>query len=46
MRNILFFAADPALTARVFQVACDFLAAVPARELIFKPDPGVWELLA
>ncbi|HXR24620.1 MAG TPA: hypothetical protein VN742_04600, partial [Candidatus Binataceae bacterium] len=46
MRNILFFAADPALTARVFQVACDFLAAVPARELIFKPEPGVWELVA
>ena len=46
LRNILFFATDPVLTARVFQVACDFLAAVPARELIFKPDDGVWELVA
>ena len=46
LRNILFFAADSALTARIFQVACDFLAAVPANELVFKPDHGVWELVA
>lgn len=46
MRNILFFAADAALTARVFQTACDFLAALPARELVFRPDGGVWELVA
>lgn len=45
LRNILFFATDAALTARVFQVACDFLAAVPAHELVFKPDGGVWDLL-
>jgi hypothetical protein len=45
LRNILFFAADSALTAQVFQVACAFISALPASELIFRPDNAVWELL-
>ncbi|HLV95617.1 MAG TPA: hypothetical protein VKS44_10540 [Candidatus Acidoferrales bacterium] len=45
LRNILFFAeGEPA--ARVFQSACDFLAAVPAYELTFRPEAAVWKLVA
>jgi hypothetical protein len=46
LRNILYFATDSALTTQVFQTACDFLAAVPACELVFRPDDAVWELMA
>jgi hypothetical protein len=46
LRNILFFAADSILTVQVFRAACDFLAAVSASELVFKPDNAVWELVA
>jgi hypothetical protein len=45
LRNVLFFAEDePA--ARVFESACDFVAVVPAFELIFKPESEVWKLVA
>jgi hypothetical protein len=46
LRNILFFSADLALTAQLFETACDFLGAVPACELVFKADNAVWELMA
>jgi len=42
MRNILFFAADPALTADLLETACDFADAVPAFRLAFAPDARVW----
>lgn len=46
LRNILFFAEDPALVRTVFQSACDFVRRVPANRLVFTPDPSVWEMLA
>ena len=45
MRNILFFAADPELTARLLDAACDFAAAVPAFRLTFAPDARVWSTI-
>lgn len=45
MRNILFFAGERELVERVFQSACDFVHRVPAERLVFKPDPGVWEMI-
>lgn len=46
LRNILFFADDTTLVDSLFGLACDFVARVPAYELTFKPEPGVWELIA
>jgi hypothetical protein len=43
MRNILFFANDPSLTARLLDTACDFAAAVPSFDLAFMPDRRVWD---
>jgi hypothetical protein len=45
MRNVLCFA-DGEPAARVFKSGCDFLAAVPAYELMFKPEAEVWGLVA
>jgi hypothetical protein len=45
LRNILFFAEDPALVGQVFQAACAFVSAVPACRLTFVPAPEVWELI-
>ena len=45
MRNILFFAADPALTGHLLDTACDFAGAVPAFGLAFAPDARVWSTL-
>jgi hypothetical protein len=45
LRNILFFAADPALVKLVFESACRFASAVPIRRLVFFPDQRVWELI-
>jgi hypothetical protein len=45
MRNILFFAADPALTRLLLDAACDFAAAVPAFRLPFAPDARVWSTI-
>lgn len=46
MRNILFFAADPSLTERLLDTACDVAAAVPAFRLAFAPDERVWDLIS
>jgi hypothetical protein len=43
MRNILFFAVDPGLVSRVFDLACEFAVAVPVFRLSFAPDARVWE---
>jgi len=43
MRNILFFACDPGLVSRVFDLACEFISAVPASRLFFVPDERIWE---
>jgi hypothetical protein len=45
MRNILFFADDPNLTAHVLDTACDFAARVPAFKLHFAPDERVWRTI-
>ena len=45
LRNILFFAEDPALVNAVFDSACEFVRRVPVRRLTFKPDAKVWELI-
>ena len=42
MRNILFFAEDPDLVAKLFATACDFVSRVPIRRLTFYPDSRVW----
>ena len=42
MRNMLFFAADPALTGHLLETACDFAGVVPAFRLAFAPDARVW----
>jgi hypothetical protein len=46
MRNILFFAADPSLTERLLDTACDVAATVPAFRLAFAPDERVWDLIS
>ncbi len=46
MRNMLFFAADPALTGHLLDTACEFAAAVPAFRLAFAPDARVWSTIA
>jgi len=43
MRNILFFAEDPALTEKLLSTACDFVSRVPIRRLTFYPSSTVWE---
>jgi hypothetical protein len=45
MRNILFFADDGDLTARVLDTACDFAARVPSFRLAFAPDARVWSTI-
>ncbi len=45
LRNILFFADDPALVELVFQSACDFAGSVPIQRLVFFPDQRVWDLV-
>jgi hypothetical protein len=44
LQNILFFAQDPALVARVFENACDFVSNIPIYRLSFRPEASVWEL--
>lgn len=43
--NVLFFAAEPALVARVLDVAAELVARVPCFALGFRPDPSVWEVI-
>jgi hypothetical protein len=45
LRNILFFANDPALVELVFQSACEFVNSVPIQRLTFVPDERVWDLI-
>jgi len=43
MRNILFFAEDPALVEELLATACAFVASLPIRRLTFYPDSQVWD---
>jgi hypothetical protein len=45
LRNILFFADDPALVELVFQSACEFASLVPIHRLVFVPDQRVWDII-
>jgi hypothetical protein len=45
MRNVLFFAADPALVKLLFDTVCDFVARVPVARLTFLPEQKVWDLI-
>jgi hypothetical protein len=43
--NVLFFARDPELTARVLDIAGELVEAVPCFDLSCRLDPGFWEVI-
>jgi hypothetical protein len=43
--NVLFFAREADLTARVLGISADLVEAVPCFDLSFRPDPGFWEVI-
>jgi hypothetical protein len=43
--NVLFFAAEPALVARVLDVAAGLVERVPCFALGFRPEASVWEVI-
>jgi len=43
--NVLFFAREADLTARVLGISADLVEAVPCFDLSFRPDPGFWEVV-
>jgi hypothetical protein len=43
--NVLFFAAEPALVARVLDVAAALVERVPCYALGFRPEASVWEAI-
>jgi hypothetical protein len=43
--NVVFFARDPGLVARVFDVAADVVERVPCFDLAFRRDPGFWDVI-
>jgi hypothetical protein len=43
--NVLFFARDADLTARLLGVAAELVDAVPCSDLSFRPDAGFWEVI-
>jgi hypothetical protein len=43
--NVLFFAAEPALVARVLDLAADLVRRVPCYALEFRPEASVWEAI-
>jgi hypothetical protein len=45
LRNILFFADDPAMVKTIFDSACTFVEVVPVRRLTFYPDQRVWDII-
>ena len=45
LRNILFFAEDPAMVKTLFDSACTFVEQVPVRRLTFYPDLRVWDMI-
>jgi hypothetical protein len=42
---VLFFAADPALVARVLDVASALVERVPCYALGFRPEASVWKTI-
>ena len=45
LRNILFFVVGES-AAQLFKSACEFVEALPAYELSFRPEAAVWKLVA
>jgi hypothetical protein len=45
LRNILFFANDPAMVKTLFDSAGTFVEQVPVRRLTFYPDHRVWDMI-
>lgn len=43
--NVVFFAREADLTARVLSIAADLVDAVPCFDLSFRLDPGFWEVV-
>jgi hypothetical protein len=43
--NVLFFAREPRLAARVFDLAAALVDAVPCADLAFRLDDGFWEVI-
>jgi hypothetical protein len=43
--NVLFFARDATLTARILEIAAALVEAVPCFDLTFRLDPGFWEVI-
>ena len=43
--NVVFFAREADLTARVFRISADLVEAVPCFDLFFRRDPGFWEVI-
>lgn len=43
--NVVFFARDRDLTARVLSIAADLVEARPCFDLTFRRDPGFWEVI-
>jgi hypothetical protein len=43
--NVLFFATEPALVARVLDVAAGLVERVPCFALGFRPEASVWEAI-
>jgi hypothetical protein len=44
--NVLFFAREGELVARVLEIAAALTAAAPSFALGFRPEPSVWEVIA
>jgi hypothetical protein len=45
LRNVLFFADDPALARCLFDTVCEFVNSIRVFELSFLPDVRVWSLV-
>jgi len=46
LKNILFFSIETSLIERMFKTAVDFASCVPAKNLLFSPEPAIWNLIA
>jgi hypothetical protein len=45
LANVLFFAREADVTAKVFGIAANVVEAVPCFDLAFRPDAGFWEVI-
>lgn len=43
--NVMFFAKEPELTARILDISADLVEAVPCFDLSFLPDPAFWKVV-